>query len=367
MYELYTYYFRIGNLKKLEEERRTIRESLGNNSIQRFTIDRLSVVDDVFQVYRMRPYLFNHEIRVKFQNERGLDGGGLTRELFPLFWSAVEGYFFDGNIEKVPLTTPRPENDYVILGKILSHGFVLTSYFPTMISIVCASYLVSGSTEMSNDVLLQSFLNFVDTHEARALNLCLSAKRLLEEEKEDVIALFSRLHSTTIPTSENLEQLIYTVAKFTLIIQPFFVLERMRRGMIESHRSLWQTCDPEVTTQLFQALLPTTTQVWDMVSEPVLRTPNEAKMFDFFRRFVFSLSIDFLCRLLQFITGKPQCSLNTIKVSFCQPASDFERRPTASTCGMTICLPTTYASFASFSREFKEILQNSQMWSFDAL
>ena len=32
--------------------------------------------------------------------------------------------------DMIPVITPCPENDFVTLGKILSHGFVITGYFP---------------------------------------------------------------------------------------------------------------------------------------------------------------------------------------------------------------------------------------------
>ena len=122
-----------------------------------------------------------------------------------------------------------------------------------------------------------------------------------------------------------------------------------------------------VANSLFSALMPNATKVWAMVKVPEFNGPVEARVFDYFRRFIFSLSVEMLCRLLQFVTGKPQWSLNIINVTFCIPASDFERRPTASTCGSTVCIPTTYESFSSFSNEFTQILQNSHMWTFDAI
>ena len=73
---------------------------------------------------------------------------------------------------------------------------------------------------MSDAVLLQSFLNFVDDNEARGLQLCLSENRLVEEELENVLAIFSCLHSTATPTSDNLEQLTRLIAKFTLVNRP---------------------------------------------------------------------------------------------------------------------------------------------------
>ena len=281
--------------------------------------------------------------------------------MFPVFWNTLQSIFFDGNIEKVPILTPRPETDYVILGKLLSHGFVLTGYFPLYISVV---YLLNGASDVPDDVLLGSFFNYLDP---KALQACLSNNRLLEQENNTIICLFTRFNSMSIPTSANLEQLTKNVAKYVLLSQPYFALNKIRSGMLASHPSLWQQSNSMVAISLLTALVPSATEVWAMVEEPQFNSVVETRIFDYFRRFVYSLSVELLCKLLQFITGKPQVSLNTINVSFCVPASEFERRPTASTCGSTISIPTTYKSFSSFLNEFTQVLQNSHMWSFDAL
>ena len=135
--------------------------------------------------------------------------------------------FFDGNVVKVPLGTPHPNENYIIFGEIISHGFILTDYFTIFISMVCASYLFSGSADAPSESRSEYLFNFLDTNEARALKLCHLANSLLEYEKEEIIVLFSWLRSTTTPTSANLKQLTKTVAKFTLFIQPFFVFERV--------------------------------------------------------------------------------------------------------------------------------------------
>ena len=118
---------------------------------------------------------------------------------------------------------------------------------------------------------------------------------------------------------------------------------------------------PTVASSLFTALMPNPTQVWGVVIEPEFSSPVEARVFDYFRCFIYTLPVEMSCKLLRFMTGKPQCSVNSIKVTFCLPVSDFERRPIASTCGSTLCLPTSYESFSSFSKEFNQILQNSHV------
>jgi hypothetical protein len=98
--------------------------------------------------------------------------GGLSRELFTVFWTAIESSCFNGNIEKVPVLAPNFLSDFVLLGKILSHGFVLTGYVPLSLSLVCATYIISGSHNVSDDTLPKSFIHFVDNSESHALMSC---------------------------------------------------------------------------------------------------------------------------------------------------------------------------------------------------
>lgn len=78
-------------------------------------VGRLTVVKDMLKVYREYRDLCTKEIRVTFRNETGMDMGGLTTELFPLFWNSLESTHFDGNVEKVPILTPN-------LCQIFSHS-----------------------------------------------------------------------------------------------------------------------------------------------------------------------------------------------------------------------------------------------------
>lgn len=96
-----------------------------------------------------------------------------------------------------------------------------------------------------------------------------------------------------------------------------------------------------------------------MIVEPLFKNVAESRVFDFLRRFLLSCSEQHLCNFLLFVTGKPQCGLQSIQVNFHVPESDFRRRPTSCTRSMTVSLPATYGSFNSFEKEFTEVLNNS--------
>ena len=108
----------------------------------------------------------------------------------------------------------------------------------------------------------------------------------------------------------------------------------------------------------------TSERVWAMIVEPLFKNVAESRVLDFLRRFLLSCSKQHLCN---FVTGKPQCGLQSLQVNFHVPESDFRRRPTSSTCSMPVSLPATYDSFNSFEKEFTEVPNNSHMWSYDTL
>lgn len=79
--------------------------------------------------------------------------------------------------------------------------------------------------------------------------------------------------------------------------------------------------------------------------EPTFRNVAESRVFDYLRR-PFDRAI-----IKAFTIRKRETSV-WVTVNFNMPSSDFGRWPTASTCVMMVCIPTTYESFA---KEFTEI------------
>ena len=208
-------------------------------------------------------------------------------------------------------------------------------------------------------------MKFVDNSESHALKSYLAGNWSAQEIDTVIIPMLSRFNSSQIVSKVNINQIILSVAQYILLSSPFYALSEMRRGMLSANHELWEACDQSVVIKLYNALSPTPERVWSMVLEPTFKNALEARVFDYFRRFIFSQCDRSLCSLHHFITGKPQCGLQSITVQFHTPSSEFQRRPTSSTCSMTLDLPTTYDSFTSFSSEFSYVLNNSRLWLFD--
>ena len=86
------------NLSALEEQRSGVRKQLsGFRSVE---VGRVTILKDLVALYQEYPELCFQEIWVVFRGESGVDTGGLTRELFSVFWTAVEGVYFDGMLRR---------------------------------------------------------------------------------------------------------------------------------------------------------------------------------------------------------------------------------------------------------------------------
>lgn len=308
------------------------------------------------------------ELVVTFRNERGFDGGGLHRELFPIFWHAVEQRMMEGNAEKVPILTPRSAKYFYTLGLILSHGYVLTGFVPMCFASPFFLGLINDQSVTPDDILLQSFLNYIDPRERVAVEACISANDISDTSavlENVIIPMLARFNCDVIPKKENIREVVLHTAEYALVCQPYYAIVQIRRGMLCANPSLWRHCALAVGIELCHSLLPTNMKVWNMVEEPVYRNSTESRCFDYLRRFIFTLSTESLSLLLRFVTGSPHCVNQTVSVDFFVPSSSFVRRPTATTCGMVLHLPSTYESFSQFSQEFGEILRSSHLWSFD--
>ena len=350
----------------MEELRQVTRRGFVDGPL-RCQINRPKILTEVFQLYRENPDITTKEVRVRFHHEQGLDGGGLVRELFSLFWEEVESKMMEGNTEKVPIVTPDNLQWFFQLGRILSHGYVMTGHFPLSLAQACTTGMIS-SEAVSDDVLLQSFYNFIDDFESQAIQHCLTGDEGSTSVLENVvIPMLSRFDLHTCPTLANLRVVTLQVARYTFISKPYYALLEMKRGMEAAHPQIWLHCSPQLIPKLYSIFTPTPDRVWDMVVEPSFQTAAEQRVFDFLRRFVFSLSCENLRKLLRFLSGSSVCGTQLIQVAFNASHSEFTRQPTSTTCGNVLHIPTSYESFAIFAREFECLLTNSHMWTFDTL
>ncbi len=103
------------------------------------------------------------ELRVKFAKEKGI-GPGVCCEMFS---ESLEDRFMEGSSAKIPVITPDNFSMYFQLGRILSHGYILTGYLPLFFAKAFFMSLLPTVCAVDHDVLMESFLRYIDPSEEK--------------------------------------------------------------------------------------------------------------------------------------------------------------------------------------------------------
>ena len=110
---------------KVNEARAKEWESLSESTMIHASVNRDTIVEDILQLYRMNKALTSSPLEVTF-----------LHELFSQGWKNILPLFFEGTNFHVPRVDPDcTEELFEILGRLGSHGFVLTGYFPVEITL----------------------------------------------------------------------------------------------------------------------------------------------------------------------------------------------------------------------------------------
>ena len=330
-------------------------------------VSRVLVYSEVIQAYKSNSQLHDSHVQVNFKGEKAVDLDGVSRELFSLFWNEARDMLFEGVNGVSPVVDPLSSESFYTIGRILSHGFVLTGYFPICLVPAVAVHLVSGDESQCSDAtLLDSFLSYVSGFEKSAVLSFLSTKTQQPPSLDVVVSLLSRYQCHSIPkNAEELKRALINVAKTEFFYKPAHALAELRRGMLAAHPSVWRSVTPQGVCALYAQLTPTNQKVSDLIEGPEEVTAQENQCLEFLHRFIMDLTADDLSRFLRFCTGSSVCTVKCIQVGFNQMPASLLRRPFASSCGATLQLPSTYNSYRDLQREFSHILKYEEYWYMD--
>ncbi|KAF5274852.1 hypothetical protein FQR65_LT16861 [Abscondita terminalis] len=112
-------------------------------------VNRETIMAQMLELYKNET-LHQKSLKVVFKDEIGLDYGGLTKELFTVFWKQCQIEYFRGENIGVPFLTlskirkGRAE-DFIIIGRILAHTVILTKSLPPYLA--KTFYLMIGNLD----------------------------------------------------------------------------------------------------------------------------------------------------------------------------------------------------------------------------
>lgn len=276
-------------------------------------------------------------------------------------------FFFEGTNFHVPHVHPDcTEELFKILGRIASHAFVLTGYFP--VGIAPASIIgIFDYPSLSNEDLIYSFLSFLTEGERATIEKAMCRKVTVDDILNEVL---SRFNVRQIPSNpSDFRSLCVRIAKCEFVTRPCVLMTAFKKGMLTSHPDVWNELDAVSIGALYAKLYPTPEKVTELLQpsqDDVPLNTRRERVFEFLRRYVRSLPRDKVPVFLHFVTGSSLVLVPHIEVAF-TTLSGIQRRPIIHTCSGRVDLSTEYESFAAFCKEFDTITSKEECFQYNAI
>ena len=246
-------------VSQLERQQQSIFSTLTSN--QQIIVRRDHIVEDTLMQYK-DPSILKCKFEVAFDDEKGQDMNGLTRELFSLFWYEAENVYFKGSIQKFPSLKPDrcllDMETSTALGRILLHGYVLVGFLPLRFSHACLFYVLTGQ-EPTTDLLIDSFLQCIDENEKHLLleaMKCNPDTTFQPRVMNFLTIFFGHNDISRIPSPATMKEVISNLSRYTLLMKPFYILQNMRSGVTACFETLFEIFSEKAFSQLLEKLRP---------------------------------------------------------------------------------------------------------------
>ena len=325
----------------------------------------------MLQYYESNEAVLRQGIQVELLGEQGDDFGGLSKEIFTLFFTETRNTYFVGedcSVPHLPLNKMRREcGKFQIIGRILAHSVSITGFIPVYLAKTTLLALGSGQAP-SDDILFEDFLLFVTERERSLIKKSMrDFTSLSEDERERLMSFFTAYSFHDVPREGELKEQILSIAEEQLVTKPAPLVKNMAEGIPSDHRdAFWNLLGSAEVEYLQELQRPTPEKVAQCIrpSSEALRDSEERVLY-FFKEFIMSLPMNMLEDLLLFVTASVQ-QPQKIVVSFINTAG-MQRHPIAHTCANLIELPTSYSSFQEFQREFNAVLNSRDAFVYSAI
>lgn len=117
---------------------------------------------------------------------------------------------FEGATTLIPMVHPQIDMTvFPILGRILSHGYLVCGHLPVRIVLPVLIRIILGPTlktvEMTSKVLLDAFLDYISSAEREVFQAALrfeNKKKFPEEMQDSLLNVLSKLSCRTLPTPQ---------------------------------------------------------------------------------------------------------------------------------------------------------------------
>ena len=256
--------------------------------------------------------------------------------------------------ETVP--TSLTGEEAALFGTILQHAYSQFSIFPYQLSKAVYEFLFFG--RVRDEVLLDSFLHYVQESEGKVIKKLLAGELMDDESREMVLDILMDSGVNGIPNASNVNRLILQAAKNVFVQKPFYVLSQIRSaininvyglGTVGEFDEFWDLRKPTVSNLLtyftFEGML----------------SPLEERISTYFTRYLRGSEENTRCLLVQFCTGSINIDLEKVSVRFVNQEKTL--RILSKACFKLLYLPRQLESFRQFKSLLDTTLNNSAYWT----
>lgn len=309
------------------------------------------------------PDIISTEVKFSFLNEKGVDTGGVSRDVYGAFWSELFEVAALGENERVPcIRSDMGVDEWTAVGRILIKGFRDIGFFPIRLCKAFMFAVLFGVDSVAPDALLSSFKEYISIHEANTLAKALSDfEHLDNDEKDDLVDILQRFEVRSLPsTKSELQDMITGISHKELIQKPKYILDCLAYTCKELLQTeSFNNCSNIV--KFFHSLKPSAKKVTKLLH---CNPENASQMasVDYLKQYLKSMDEEKLSLFLRFCTGSDSICFKKIDINFVH-LSGAARRPVARTCGPSLDLPFTYSNYAEFRSEFNRILSSEESWT----
>ena len=128
------------------------------------TVRRSHILEDVIiSLYENDNICREYPIAIEFESEEAIDHGGVQREMFSAFWEQAYLQLFEGATILTPLIHPQTDTTvFPVLGRILSHGYLVTGFLPIRIALpTLIGMLLGPGRVIPSDMVEGEFLDYL--------------------------------------------------------------------------------------------------------------------------------------------------------------------------------------------------------------
>ncbi len=224
-----------------------------------YVVNRSQVLQDVLEMYKDKSTELEYPMCIEFIDEMAVDIGGVTIEMFSVFWEKCYETMFDGCSLLVPMLCPQTDVSLLpILGRIISHGYLVCGYLPTRIALPCIIGILCGNNAtISNSILCDAFLDYISNTERVVFDNALcgdTGKKFSPYVEEKLLNTLSKYGCRQIPTPSNLKSCLLQIARFEFVCKPAAAISLMNYGVPKALVQFWLSRSVEGVHSIYKTL-----------------------------------------------------------------------------------------------------------------